>query len=137
MRRGAVLGEWRRYQVARVVESTSRAAIAVIQMRLLPLDVLAGLSVVVLSSVRPKTGAARATLRVVETGEGCCGSGALSASNSEVVVELDAGCSGGSGGAGIAALRAKGSSQTGIFTSSASKVGVAEREAFASGIGVA
>src|SRR5216684_4518308 len=134
---GSGLEDWRRYQVTPVVASTIPAAIAVIQIPLLPLGVLAGLSVVVLSSVRPKTGAARATLRVVETGEGCCGSAALSASNSEVVVELDAGCSVGSGGAGIAALRAKGSSQTGIFTSSASKSGVAEREAFGSGMGVA
>src|SRR5216684_478688 len=134
---GSGLEDWRRYQVTPVAASTIPAAIAVIQIPLLPLGVLAGLSVVVLSSVRPKTGAARATLRVVETGEGCCGSAALSASNSEVVVELDAGCSVGSGGAGIAALRAKGSSQTGIFTSSASKSGVAEREAFGSGMGVA
>ncbi len=54
---GSGLEDWRRYQVTPVAASTIPAAIAVIQIPLLPLDVLARLSAVVRSSVRPKTGA--------------------------------------------------------------------------------
>jgi hypothetical protein len=125
--------DWCKYQVTPAMASTIPAAIAVIKIFLLPLGVFAGALAAVPSSVRPKTGGVatvarlvEAVARVGEAGAGFWGSVALNSSNSEEVeldvLDMDVG----SGGAGTAALRARGSSQAGIFTSSASNSGVAE-----------
>jgi hypothetical protein len=133
--------DWCTYQVTPAIVSTIPAAIAVIKFLLLPLGVFACALAAALSSVRPKTGGVATTVRLVEAvarvgeaGAGFWGSVALNSSNSEEVelevLELDVG----SGGAGTAALRARGSSQAGIFTSSASNAGVAETGGFGGGI---
>src|SRR4029077_4548314 len=131
--------DWRRYQVAPAAASTIPAAIAGISIALLLPGAFAGAAAVAPSRVRPKTGAATGTAaRFVGTvawvvGAGAawrCGSAALNSSNSDVLaldvvameaVELELlglealEFAAGSGGAGIAALRAKGWSHAGIF----------------------
>src|SRR4029077_6716633 len=150
--------DWRRYQVAPAAASTIPAAIAVISIALLMRGAFAGAAAVAPSRVRPKTGAATGTAaRFVGTGTWVVGGGAAwrrgpAALNSSTlhVLALDVVAMGalelevlglealefaaGSGGAGIAALRANGWSHAGIFTSSASNAGALETGAFGAGI---